>query len=168
MKKMVLMMACVVLPLVTSAATTVPSSKVQLSPSSIDKVVRLVDKKEADSSYKKVQILVTDRGMSTGVSPRYSVYLAYSSLAEMGNIFADVVINENAIEFLSASRKAPGIYEVKVTEYHDGEMYEVTQEINATAIFVDEEKKRKECGDDFCDGALKTSVSITTKAKKIP
>lgn len=167
MKNLVLVMALTVMSTVGLASTKVPSSQVHVSPSDIDKVVRLVDKNESGSSHKKLQIVVTDQGMSTDVSPRYKVYLSYASLAEMGNISADFVINENAIQFLSASRKAPGIYEVKVMEYRDDGMYEVTQEINATAIFVDENKMRKECGGDFCDGNLKTSVSIKESAKKL-
>jgi len=45
-------------------------------------------------------------------------------------------------------------------------MFEVTQTINATKIFSDENILRKKCGDDFCDETLKTSISISEYAKK--
>ncbi len=148
-------------------AKTVSSSKLQVEPSSIDQVIRLVDKHEPGSSHKKLSVVIEDRGMSTDVSPRYSIYLGYASLAEMGNISADFKINENAYKFLSATRKAPGIYEVKVVEYRDEDgMVEVTQTIDATKMFSDEQKLRKQCDGDFCDQTLKTTVEVKETAKK--
>jgi hypothetical protein len=147
-------------------ANTIPSSKIDISPSDVDQVVRLVEKQEIGSSYKKLSIIVKDSGMSTDVSPRYSVYLGYASLAEMGNITADFLINERAYEFISAKRKTAGIYEVKTLEYRDDGMYAVTQEIDATQMFLDEKKQRKECGSDFCDKILETTVSVKEQAIK--
>lgn len=165
MKKLIV---CSLILMSTSGfAKTVPSSQLQIEPSSIDKVIRLVDKNEAGSSHKKVSIIVEDKGMSTDVSPRYSVYFGYASLAEMGNITADFKINDNAFKFISATRKAPGIYEVKLVEYRDEEgMVEVTQTIDAVKMFSDEEKLRKQCGEDFCDQILKTSVDVKETTKK--
>jgi len=148
------------------ASKTINSSTLTLSPSSIDKVIRLVDKDQSGSSHKKLSIIVTDRGMSTDVSPRYTVFLGYASLAEMGNISADFEINNQAYKFISASRKSAGVYQIKTLEYRDEGMFEVTQTINATKIFSDENKLRKNCGGDFCDETLKTSISISEIAKK--
>jgi hypothetical protein len=166
MKKLIVS-SLVMLMSASAFAKTVSSSEVKLNPSSVDQVIRLVDKNEPGSSHKKLSIIVEDRGMSTDVSPRYSVSLGYASLAEMGNISADFKINENAYQFLSATRKAPGIYEVRVVEYRDEDgMVEVTQTIDATKMFSDEQKLRKQCGGDFCDQTLKTSVDVKETAKK--
>lgn len=166
MKKLIISYL-VLLMSVSVFAKTVSSSKLQLEPSGVDQVIRLVNKDVLGSSHKKLSIVVVDRGMSTTVSPRYSVFLGYASLAEMGNISADFKINENAFKFLSATRKAPGIYEVKVVEYRDEEgMVEVTQTIDATKMFSDEQKLRKMCGDDFCSQTLITSVEVNETAKK--
>lgn len=168
MKNLVLAIACsLMLPAFATAAVTVPSSDVQLAPSQIEKVIRLVDKKTPGQSHKKLQVVVIDNGMSTDVSPRYTVYLGYASLAEMGNMSVDFKINDQALEFLSASRKSAGIYEIKTTEYRDNGLYEVTQVVDATKMFADENKMRKNCGSDFCDEKLNTSVSVTTTLKQI-
>jgi chromosome condensin MukBEF MukE localization factor len=143
-----------------------PTAKT-IAASDIEQVIRLVDKKEDGSSHKKLQIVVTDAGMSTDVSPRYTVRLGYASLAEMGNISADFKISDQAFQFVSATRKAPGIYEVKTIEYRDEDgMVDVTHTINATKMFVDEREARKACGDDFCDKELKTSIEVTETAVK--
>lgn len=148
-------------------AKVVSSDQLTVSPSTIDKVVHLVDKSKAGSFKKKLSILVTDSGLSTDVSPRYTVFLGYSSMTEMGNIFADFKINDRAVDFLSASRKSPGVYQVKVTELRDDGMYEVTQTIDATQMFIDESDMRKSCGDNFCDATLKTKISISETSKKL-
>ncbi len=165
MKKIILNLA-IVLSTVSASAGTISSGENKIEPSGIDKVIRLVDKNDYRTGHKKVSIVVEDKGMSTDVSPRYTVYLGYSSLAEMGNIWADFKINNNVFEFLSATRKAPGIYEVKVIEYRDEfGMTEVTHTIDATKMFSDEREMLKKCGDDFCDGELKTSIQITETTK---
>ncbi|MGZ3745440.1 MAG: hypothetical protein ACXVB1_06060 [Pseudobdellovibrionaceae bacterium] len=143
------------------------SSNTSIAPSSIDQVIRLVDKEQAGSSQKKLSIVVEDNGMSTDVSPRYTVYLGYANLSEMGSVTADFKINGNAIKFISAIRKAAGIYEVKVQEYREDGMYEVIQEIDTTQMFSDEQKAIKTCGGDFCYRALETSVSVKETAKKL-
>ncbi len=165
MNKMILT-ALVILMASISQAKTVQSEELNVAPSSIDKVIRLVDKNEPGSSHKKLSIVVTDNGMSTDVSPRYQIYLGYASLAEMGNISVDFKVSDQAFEFISASRKSAGIYEVKTVEYRDDGMYNVTQTIDATKVFADEKKQRDACGDDFCDQALKSSIVVTETAKK--
>lgn len=159
MKKIIL--SVLLAMIVTSVhAKVVPSKNANINASDVDRIFRLVDKKDDGSSHKKLQIVVTDRGMSTDVSPRYSVYLGYASLAEMGNITTNFLVNEDAIDFISARRIAAGIYEIKVLEYREDGMYEVTHEIDTTAMFIEEKRVRSVCGDDFCDQELKTTVSV--------
>lgn len=141
------------------------SNTLKLSPSIIDQVIQLVNKHESGSSHKKLSIVVTDSGMTTDMSPRYSVYLGYASLAEMGNISADFLITDQTIKFLSAKRIKAGVYEVKTIEYRaddesDG-FSEVTHLIDATKMFSDELKLRKNCNEAFCDKKLKTSIEVT-------
>ncbi|XGC81766.1 hypothetical protein ACES2L_04625 [Bdellovibrio bacteriovorus] len=147
-------------------AKTVPSNKVQIAPSSIDQVIRLVDKRDLGSSHKKVSIIVEELGMSTDVSPRYAVYLGFSSLAEMGNIYADFKIDDAVWEFKSATRISAGIYEVKVVGFDENyQMKEFTHTIDTTQMFIDESKARKNCGGGFCDDELKTSVEVKSSIK---
>lgn len=151
-------------------AETLTTTQESIAPSSIDQEIRLVDKNDTGSSHKKVSIIVTDSGMSTDVSPRYTIYLGYASFAEMGNIAANFKVTDQAFKFLTASRKAPGIYEIKFVEYRaDGVagFYEVTQMIDATKMFADENKLRNSCGDDFCDHTLNTTISVSETLKKL-
>jgi hypothetical protein len=150
---------------VVQAATVLPTED-KVSPSSVDQVIRLVDKDEPGSSHKKVSILVTDHGMSTDVSPRHTIYLAYASLAEMGNISVDFEITNQAFRFTSATRKAAGIYEVRTLEYR-ADFVDVVYTIDARKMFSDEKKLREECEKDggFCDGDLKTSIIVTESVK---
>jgi hypothetical protein len=148
-------------------AGVIVSSGETIAPSSIDKVIRLVDKDDPNSSYKKLSIVVTDSGRSTDVSPRYTVYLGYASYAEMGNLTADFKISDQAIRFISASRKSAGIYEVVIEEYREEGMFLVTKTIDATQIFIAERARVRDCGEDFCDGVLTTSVIVTETATKI-
>lgn len=150
----------------SAMAKVVPSSKQRVDPAHIDQMIRLVDKKEIGSSHKKLSIIVTDGGMSTDVSPRFTVYLGYASMAEMGNLTSTFKINDNAFQFVSASRKAAGIYEVKVIEYRDDVgLVEVTQTIDATKLFSDEKKIRNPC-DGFCDQEFKSSVEVQETVKQ--
>lgn len=144
-------------------AKTIKSSKESISPSDVDQVIRLVDKNDPGSSHKKLSIVVTDHGMSTDVSPRYTVYLAYASMAEMGNISVDFKITDLPFQFVSATRKGPGIYEVVVIEARETGFVQVTHTIDATQMFADEKKERTKCGGEFCDMLLETSVSVTEK-----
>lgn len=160
-----LISALIFLTALTAQAKTIQSEELNITPSSIDKSIRLVDKDNLGSSHKKLSIIVTDGGMSTDVSPRYSIYLGYASLAEMGNISTDFKISDQAIQFISASRKSAGIYEIKTVEYRDDGMYDVTTTIDATKMFSDEKKAREACGGDFCDLVLKSSISVTESAK---
>ena len=153
---------------VVSQAKKIQSEQLNLSPSSIDKTIRLVDKNEPGSSHKKLSIIVTDNGMSTDVSPRYQIYLGYASLAEMGNITVDFKISEDAYQFVSASRKSAGIYEVKTVEYRGDGFYDVTLTIDATKVFSDERSLRQSCGDDFCDQMLKSTIKVTETSQKQP
>lgn len=150
-----------------SQANVVSSTKVQLKASEIDQVIRLVDKEEPGSSHKKLSIIITDSGLSTDVSPRYSIYLGYASLAEMGNISADFKIDDQAYKVLSAKRISAGIYEVITQEYREDGFYQITRTIDATKMFSDEKKTREKCGQDFCNEELKTEVKITEKADNL-
>ena len=145
---------------------TISSSSENISPSLVHKHILLVNKENLGSSHFKISVIVTDHGMSTDVSPRYTIYLGVSSLAEMGNLFADFKISDKAYKFISASKKAQSIYEIKFMEYREEGMFEVTKTIDAKKIFLDEEKIRKDCADDFCDKPLKTSVDVTETIKK--
>lgn len=167
MNKM-LFTSLVVLFSVISQAKAIQSEQLNVSPSSIDKIIRLVDKDQPGSSHKKLSIIVTDNGMSTDVSPRYQIYLGYASLAEMGNITVDFKVSEDAYQFVSASRKSAGIYEVKTVEYRDNGFYDVTLTIDATKVFSDEKTLRQSCGDDFCDQTLKSTIRVTETAQKQP
>lgn len=165
--KHMLLLALVILSAAFARARTIKSEDVQISASSIDQVIRLVDKKDPGSSHKKLSIIVEDRGMSTDVSPRYTISLGYASMAEMGNITASFKISDQAFQFVSASRKSAGIYEVKTVEYRDEDgLVNVTTTIDATKMFADEKEQRKACGGDFCDQALKTSIEVLEKAQK--
>nr|BFD62533.1 hypothetical protein BdHM001_12140 [Bdellovibrio sp. HM001] len=165
MSKAAILSLCLLLS-ATAFAKSVPSQSLQITPSSIDQVVRLVDKKDAGSSAKKVSVIVEDHGLSTDVSPRYTVYLGYSSLAEMGNISADFKVDDQVFEFKSATRKAAGIYEVKVVGFTaDGTLTDITHTIDTNQMFIDERKVREACGGDFCDQTLKTSVEVKSSAK---
>jgi hypothetical protein len=166
MKKL-MALAMVSLVSISAQAKEITSSQLSITPSSIDQVIRLVDKDQAGSSYKKLSIIVTDGGMSTDVSPRFTIYLGYASLAEMGNITADFKITNQAFSFISATRKSAGIYVVKFQEFRDDGMYEVAQTIDTTPMFIEEKKVRSACGGDFCDTVLKTTISVTETAKKL-
>lgn len=163
--KNLLIAAVVTLATLATQAKSIQSEKLNIAPSSIDQVIRLVNKDNPGSSHKKLSIIVTDGGMSTDVSPRYSIYLGYASMAEMGNISAEFKISDQAYKFVSASRKSAGVYEVKTVEYREDGMYNVTTTIDATKMFSDENKARTACGDGFCDLELKSSVSVTESAK---
>lgn len=152
---------------VCAQAKDIASTKLAIAPSSVYKMIRLVENGEPGSSQKKLSIIVADKGMSTDMSPRFTVYLGFASMAEMGNISADFKINEQTARFVSASRKEAGIYEVKVVEYRDDGMYLVTQTINAKKTFIDERQLRKSCGVDFCDQTLNTTVSVSETASKM-
>jgi hypothetical protein len=147
----------------SNAGEWIKSQKVEINPSSIDQVFRLVDKNDPGTSHKKLQIVTTDHGMSTDLSPRYSVYLGYASLAEMGNISADFKITDQAMKVISATRLSAGVYEVRVKEFLDDEigMLEMVYTIDATSLFSDEKKLREKCGGDFCDEDLKTKIWVT-------
>lgn len=151
-------------------AMTVSSGKESIAPSDIDQVIRLVDKYDpsATVAHKKLSIVVADSGMSSDVSPRYTVYLSYVSLSETGNIKADFKITDQPIQFLDATRKSAGIYEVIVNEARGSQGFvQVTYTIDARKMFSDEAKARKKCGDDFCDLTLQTTVSVTEKVAPV-
>lgn len=163
MKKIILTSLIVLFAVITQAAS-IKSEKLLVSPSEIHQVIRLVDKNQPGSSQKKLNIVLTDNGHSTDVSPRYQIYLGYASLAEMGNIFVDFKISDQALQFVSAERISAGIYEVKTVEYRDEGMFNVTHKIDATKMFSDEKKFRDSCVSDFCDGTLETTVDVTETA----
>ncbi len=159
MKK--ILISVVLLASTISQAKIVKSTEAQINPANIDTVIRLVDKNEPGSSQKKLSIVVTDSGMSTDVSPRYTVYLGYASMAEMGNLTSTFEITNLGYGPVKAERKAAGIYTVVVTQILDQVGFaEVTYEVNATQMFIDENKMRDACGGDFCDGTLKSQISV--------
>jgi len=150
------------------ASQTIDASEISVAPSDIDQVVRLVDTK-SNGSQKKVQVLVLDKGMSTDVSPRYEIYLGYSSLAEMGNRAANFKISDLVWSFKSASRISAGIYEIKTVEIDENADFgfkNVTYLIDATKMFSDDKAAVAKCGDDFCDQSLKTSILVKKTATK--
>lgn len=149
-----------------SYAHTIPSKKLAVAPSEIDKVIFVETKKVPGSSHEKVSIVVTDNGMSTDVSPRYHIYLGYASLAEMGNLSADFKVSDQAYQFISARKISSSIYEVKTVEYRDDGMYNVTLTINATKVFSDEKETRKNCNSAFCEQPIKSTIEVTEAVKK--
>lgn len=160
MKKLILI-ATLTLTATVSQAKIVKSVEAQIDPANIDTVINLVNKNEPGSSQKKLNIVVQDSGMSTDVSPRYTVYLGYASMAEMGNITSTYEITNEGYGPVRAERKAAGIYTVVVTQFVGQVGFaEVTYEVNATQMFIDENKMRNACGGDFCDGTLKSQISV--------
>jgi hypothetical protein len=155
---------------VVAQTKKISSSSEALRPSMIEKVIQLVNTK-SEPTQKKVTVVVEELGKSTDVSPRYKIYLGYASYAEMGNMTTEFKLSGNAMEFISAKRTAPGIYEVKFTELRQGdefiEEFEITQSINTTQVFSDENKARKNCGSSFCDLDLKSSILIKEISKKV-
>ena len=160
MKKLILI-AALTLTATLSQAKIIPSTEKQINPANVDSIIRLVDKTEVGSSQKKLSIVVTDNGMSTDVSPRNTVYLGYASLAEMGNITSTYEITSQGYGPVRAERKSAGIYTLIVNQFVDQVGFaEVTYEVNATQMFIDENKMRSACGGDFCDENLKSTVSV--------
>lgn len=144
----------------TAQAQVIGSKPERINPAVIDQVIRLVNKSE-NGSEKRVQVISTNNGMSTDLSPRGSAYLTYSSTAEMGNIFAVFEITNEVYGDISAIRTAPGIYQVTVLQFRDQIGYaRVTYEVNSVQMFIDENNMRKKCGGDFCDGNLKSTITI--------
>lgn len=159
MKTMILT-TFVMLTTTIAQASSIKSEELTIRPSSVDKVVRLVDKPDPGSSHKKLSIISSDNGLSTDMSPRYTIYLGYQSAAEMGNINANFELSK-AYSLESAKRIAGGVYEVVTTEYRDEQGFvKVTQRVDATKMFSDEKAAREACGDDFCDLELKTSIEV--------
>lgn len=168
MKTMILIL--IALATSISQASTIKSEMHEITPASVDKIFRLVDKNVPGSSHKKLQILVTDLGMSTDVSPRYAIYLGYQSAAEMGNMAANFKLSDQFLTVDSAKRISGGIYEVTGTKLNfsdNGEfMQKVTLKIDATQMFIDENAVRKQCGDGFCDLEMSTTIQVTEKKLK--
>jgi hypothetical protein len=159
--KNLILIAALTLSATVSQAKIVKSTEVLIDPANIDTVINLVNKNEPGSSQKKLNIVVTDSGMSTDLSPRYTVYLGYASMAEMGNITSTYEITNDGYGSVRAERKAAGIYTVVVTHFIDQVGFaEVTYEVNATQMFIDENKMRNACGSNFCDGNLKSQISV--------
>lgn len=158
MKKSLLAFA-VILASVAVQAKTIKSQDKNIPVSSVSQVIQLA-KVERNSVTKTVSVIVTDHGKSTDVSPTASIYLAFTAFAEMGNISTSFLIDD-VLSFTSATRKAAGVYEIKATIYRDqAGIQDVTYTIDTTQAFIDEENKRKACGDDFCDGELDTTIEV--------
>lgn len=166
--KQIILITFALMVTTASQAVQIKSEKLDVAPSSVDKIFRLVDKPKPGSSQKKLQILVTDLGLSTDVSPRYAVYLGYQSNAEMGNIAADFKISDRFLVVSSAKRISGGIYEVTGEQLSRdyGFRQKVTIRIDATKMFADEMALRQNCGDYFCDKNLETTIEATEKISK--
>ncbi|WP_413557257.1 hypothetical protein [Bdellovibrio sp. HCB209] len=151
---------------IMSAAMTVQAKQVaptssKISPATIDQAIRLAEATSKEGVTKKITIVTTDNGKSTDVSPRYTVYLGYNSMAEMGNISAAYLIAEDAYSNVTAKRLAPGIYQVQYKAYRDeAGMVNVTKVIDANEAFINDNEIRKACADDFCDGTIKAAVDV--------
>lgn len=107
--------------------------------------------------------------MSTDLSPRYQVYLTYSNLAEMGNMYSTFLISDAALEVVSSKRIDAGIYEVIVKEYRPDQsenIYNATYTINTINMFKAEDAMRKKCGGDFCDGNIEAEISAKVNIQK--
>lgn len=139
-------------------AQPMASGKVSIVPSSIHSVINLL---AHPSSEKKLQLIVTDHGPSTDVSPRYSVYLGFATLTEMSHITADFKITDQPISVLGARRLSAGHYELKALELGSkGDLVSAIYAIDATQLFLDERAAQKSCGE-FCDLELQTKISVT-------
>jgi hypothetical protein len=150
-------------------ATVISSTTESISPVSIDQVVRVVDQQVPGSSHLKASFVVLDGGMSTDVSPRYTVFFTVASLAEMGSIGATFKITDQAFEFKSVRKISEQIFEVSFVEYRDS-MYDVTLTIDASQVFADELQARKDCPDFFCEGDVdfQSTVSVKETATLLP
>ncbi|AHZ85155.1 hypothetical protein Bb109J_c2465 [Bdellovibrio bacteriovorus] len=165
MKKALLLPIAALLTSVSAQAKTIASDDKQIPVSSVSQVVQLA-KVERDSVTKTVSVVVTDHGKSTDVSPTASIYLTFTAFAEMGNISTSFPI-DHVLSFASAVRKSAGIYEIKAQVYRDeAGIQDITYTIDTNQMFIDEDKMRKACGGDFCDGELKTSIEVKETLKK--
>lgn len=168
MKKLAIALSSLVALVSFSAfGATVPSVVDTTSPAYVDQVIPLVNKQVPGSSHLKASFVVLDNGMSTDVSPRYTVYLTLASFAEMGNLVANFKITDQAFQFKSAKKISDEVYEVSFVEYRD-QMYDVTLTINAKQMFADEAAARLTCGEDFCDQELQSTVEVTEVATAQP
>lgn len=150
---------------VSVQAKTIASQDKTIPVSSVSQVVQLA-KVERKSVLKTVSVVVTDHGRSTDVSPTSAIYLTFTAFAEMGNISTSFPI-DNVLSFTSAVRKSAGIYEIKAQVYRDEfGMQDITYTIDTNKMFLDEEKMRSACGNDFCDGELKTSIEVKETATR--
>ncbi|WP_413287933.1 hypothetical protein [Bdellovibrio sp. HCB337] len=160
MNKFVLFTTALMMTVAAHAKSVAPT-KEKISPATIDQTIRLADSDD-NVVKKKISIVVVDHGLSTDVSPRYSVYLGYNSMAEMGNLSAAYLITNQAYSNVKAKRTSAGIYEVSYTEYREEQgMVTVTQRIDATAAFSADKKQRANCNEGFCDGYIKADISLT-------
>ncbi|AFY02268.1 hypothetical protein [Bdellovibrio bacteriovorus] len=165
MKKALLLPFAALLTSVSVQAKTIASDDKKIPVSSVSQVVKLAQV-ERDSVLKTVNVVVTDHGRSTDVSPTASIYLTFTAFAEMGNISTSFKI-DHVLNFTSAVRKSAGVYEIKALVYRDeAGMQDITYTVDTNQMFIDEAKMRKDCGIDFCDGDLKTSIEVKETLKK--
>lgn len=169
MKTLIITLATVLT--VNAHAALIKSANHKVDVSGIDQVFPLVNKADNTSGFgtvnKKVQIVTLDGGMSTDVSPRYTVYISFKSMAEMGNLTASFKITDQAFQVIGTQRISAGIYQVITQEYTDEGMLEVTYTLDTVKMFSDEKKARENCGLDFCDGDLKTVIDVKKSGKKL-
>lgn len=140
--------------------TIVPSSSETINPATASQVITLAHRTEPGSSDLTVRVVVADHGMSTDVSPRYSVYLAIASYAEMGNITATFPVIPGAYQFVSATRVRGGVYKIVTKNFGDHGIDTIVTTVDATQAFRDEKAARGQCGDNFCDLELQSEVRV--------
>ncbi|MNJ92733.1 hypothetical protein D3C87_104070 [compost metagenome] len=141
---------------VSAHAATISSSTESVAPSSISQISLL-----ETTNNEKVQLIISDRGMSTDIVPRYTVHLGYSSLNKVGNITADFKLTDRVYQYASSRRLSPGRYEVILIEVREGIPMKVNLVINFNQVYTDEKNMRQQCGDNFCDKILDTTISVT-------
>lgn len=149
----------ILLAAISAQAKTIASSDTDIKISTVSKVIQMA-KVDRGNVTKTVNVVVLDFGKATDVSPTQSIFLTFTAYAEMGNIATSFPIDDVMV-FKSAVRKDAGIYEIKALVYRDQVgMKDVTYTLDTTQMFIDEERNRKACGQDFCDGGLNTTIQV--------
>jgi hypothetical protein len=171
MKHIILSSVVFVLSIAAQAGSdySIKSTTELIDAAHIDQVVRLVDKddQQTGGTIRRVQVVVTDNGLSTDVSPRNAIYLTFASLAEMGNFHATFKLNDRTMKVLSVKKVNPGIYQIKTVDYSDElGLVEVVQTIDSTDMFIQERALRINCGQNFCGGTVNSTIKVSKTTSK--
>lgn len=140
------------------AAVVTSTTKNKVNVARIDKVITLVDKSDI-----KVNVVVSDLGGSTDVSPTKNLFFTLYSKGEMFSTDATFDLGP-AYEVLSAKRISGGVYEIKATLPSDGSemMKTVTLKVDAGSAIT--KLKAVNCGGEFdCEASANFSASINVK-----